>query len=132
MAKFKKGESGNPAGKPKGLRDCRTLMMEMLDKAGTDEGSFTSEVIALAKKGNATALAVIAERLWPKSKAIEPALELPECKERSAVAEALVESMSNGTIAPDQAATAMSVLRQAAELTDMADILDRLKLLEAA
>src|SRR5665213_366817 len=52
--RFKKGQSGNPAGKPKGTRNATTRMLEALLAGEAEE--ITRKAIEMAKAGDGPAL----------------------------------------------------------------------------
>ena len=63
---FQPGQSGNPAGKPKGARNRATLAAEaLLDGEAT---ALTRKAIELALAGDSTALRLCLERLLPARK----------------------------------------------------------------
>ena len=53
---FKKGQSGNPAGKPKGLRNKRTLDLEAL--LDGEAQAITRKAVEMAKAGDTVAMLV--------------------------------------------------------------------------
>ena len=60
---FQPGQSGNPAGKPKGSRNKTTLAMEAL--LDGEHEAITRKAIELAKDGDGLALRLCIERLLP-------------------------------------------------------------------
>src|SRR5262245_54568482 len=59
MAKWVKGQSGNPRGRPPGSHDFRTLL-----EAG-DELRIAKAIVERALNGEPVALRIAADRLWP-------------------------------------------------------------------
>ena len=60
---FTKGQSGNPAGKPKGARHRATLAAEALLDGEAE--ALTRKVIELALEGNIFALKICLDRILP-------------------------------------------------------------------
>lgn len=69
---FQPGQSGNPAGKPKGIRHMSTLLLEAVKRVAQDGG--TSEdveivraLVAKAKSGDTKAIDIVFDRLEGKA-----------------------------------------------------------------
>lgn len=61
--RFKKGQSGNPKGKPKGARNATTIMAEKLLEG--DAEAVVRAIVAAAKSGDMAAGRAILDRLLP-------------------------------------------------------------------
>ena len=128
---FRKGQSGNPAGRKKGAATIRTKLLDGLKAAKLDETRFAQRLIQLALSGNNTALQLVADRLWPRVKPMMPELTLPgELSTWRDRGEAIFELMATGQCTPDQAASAISVIDRVATLTELDDLKQRIELLE--
>ncbi len=101
---FKKGQSGNPKGKPKGAMNKTTLAAQLLLDGEAQE--ITLKVIELAKQGNPMALKLCLERVLPPRKDRPISLKLPEVKVAEDVPQALnaiLAAVSQGEITPSEA-----------------------------
>jgi len=72
MARFKKGQSGNPKGRPKNLPDLKELLCDILNKE-SDDGRTSAEIILdkirkLAEGGNLKAAEMLMDRSYGKVK----------------------------------------------------------------
>ena len=72
---FQKGQSGNPAGRPRGVINRATVLAQNLLSERAE--SIASKVIELAEQGDMTAIRVCMERLVPVIKDQPIAVELP-------------------------------------------------------
>jgi len=104
MAKFRKGQSGNPSGKPKGCRNATTILFDELLKANAKE--LIEKAIQMAKDGDGPALRLCIERLSPARKDRPVWFDLPEMNEaRDAVnaSAAIVAAVAAGDLTPSEA-----------------------------
>ena len=119
---FKKGQSGNPTGRPKGARNQTTMAAEAL--MVKDAENVVRAVIEKATSGDMTAAKIILDRVAP---------DLPKVRTASDVAEAIanvIHEMASGTITPDEAASIAGVIelrRRAIETVELEERLTRLE-----
>lgn len=130
---FKKGQSGNPAGRPPGSRHKATLAaMALLD--GESE-KLTRMAIEAALGGDMTALRLCLDRIVPPIKErpvnirlpiVENATDLPK------ITAALLSAVSRGDIDPGQAVALAKVVDIHRSTMELADIEERLNKLEVS
>ncbi|RQU62397.1 DUF5681 domain-containing protein [Burkholderia cenocepacia] len=128
MTQFKKGQSGNPAGKPKGARDKRTALRELLQPHAAD---LVAKAVELAKAGDTTALRICIDRCIPAIKAKDAPVDLPELT--GSLAEqgaAVMHAMARGRITPDEANAVMQVISAQARIIEVDELEKRLAVLE--
>ena len=100
---FAKGESGNPAGKPKGARHRTTILLETLMEDEAE--AITGAVIDLAKGGDLTAARLVLDRILPVRKGRPINLDLPLIKSSEDVATAVaatIQTMCEAEITPNE------------------------------
>jgi len=66
---FKKGQSGNPAGRPKGALDRRSLFRQLIEPY---KDELVSKAVEMALAGNEQMLRLILERALPAKPKSEP------------------------------------------------------------
>src|SRR5215467_16106204 len=133
MAKFRKGQSGNPNGKPKGCRNATTILFDELLKSNATE--LIEKVIEMAKDGDGPALRLCIERLAPARKDRPVWFDLPEMKEaRGAVnaSAAIVAAVAAGHLTPSEAAELSKVVDGYARTLQAAEFGERITKLEKA
>jgi len=120
---FEPGQSGNPAGKPKGTRSRQTLLAEKLMEDEAED--VVRAVIGAAKGGDMTAARLVLERIAPPRKGRPVVFDLPRVETAADVLQALgsvVQSVAAGTLTPDEGATVAGLLevkRRAIETTEL-------------
>jgi hypothetical protein len=120
---WKKGQSGNPAGMPKGTRHRATMLAEKLME--DDAENIVRAVVSAAKAGDPTAMRLCIERLVPVRKGRPVTFDLPPVKTAADIAGAvgeLARAMAAGELTTDEASAAASVIemhRRAIETTEI-------------
>src|SRR5829696_7841058 len=105
---YKKGQSGNPNGRPKGISDKRTALRELLVPHAQ---ALIEKTVELAKGGDTTALRLCLERiLAPMRAKDEPVYINPPGNTLTEQAQAIVYASLTGQISPSEAATLLQAL----------------------
>ena len=131
--KFAPGQSGNPAGKPKGARNRTTLAIEALLEGEAD--ALTRKAIEMAKAGDGPALRMCLDRLAPPRKDAPVCFELPVIKSVADAVEAssaLLSAVAAGDVTPDEGSRIMALLTSHKVLVETGEFERRLEVLEAA
>ena len=108
---FQKGESGNPAGRPRGSRNRATLLMESL--LADDAEAIGRKAIELAKQGDMAAIRLCMDRLSPPRKGEPVAFELPPLDKPAdsvAAAATIVAAVAAGELTPSEGADRAKVV----------------------
>ena len=129
--RFKPGQSGNPAGKPKGAKHKALIALDTIGSEAAIE--ILQSTIAAAKRGNSRAAEILLARLWPARKSRPVVIDLPAVGTTEGVTAALaavIEAMAAGEIAPDEAASISAVIEGQRRAIETLEIEARLKLVE--
>jgi hypothetical protein len=110
---FQKGQSGNPAGRPRGALNRATVLAQELLSARVE--SIAGKLIELAEGGDMRAIRVCMEQLVPVIKHQPIAVELPPIEKPADSVEA-VASIAAAVAAGELTAT------EAAQLAKVADV----------
>jgi hypothetical protein len=130
---FKKGQSGNPSGKPPGARNKTTILAEKL--MHDDVKEIVKVVVEAAKGGDMTAARLILERIAPVRKGRPVYFDLPPAKTAADIAAAMTAvttAMASGDLTPDEAVTVASVLEMRRKALETEEFMLRLQALEGA
>jgi hypothetical protein len=108
---FEKGESGNPAGRPRGSRNRIALLMENL--LSYEAEAIGRKAVEMAIKGDMAAIRLCMDRLAPARKEESVAFELPPLEKPAdsvAAAATLVAAVAEGELTPSEAAQLAKVI----------------------
>lgn len=133
--KWLPGQSGNPAGRPRGSRN--KLTAACLDLLGDDAEAIMETVIKRAKRGDGVALRLCVERLLPARAARDRAVEveLPavvQAADLVSAAAAVIDRAAAGEISLSEAREFMTLLEAQRKVIETADLAVRLEVLEKA
>lgn len=128
---FKPGQSGNPAGKPKGARNATTRAIEALLEG--DAEAIAQKAIEMAKSGDAAAIRMCLDRLAPPRKDAGVCFALPPIKTIADAVEAssaLLSAVAGGDVTPDEGSRIMALLTSHKVLVETGEFERRLEALE--
>ncbi len=121
-SQFKKGQSGNPNGRPRGAVGQRTKLLKELE---SDLPALITALKTNALAGDTQALKLLLDRLLPVKKAAHELVELPELEQAQTLVDkagAVLDAVAMGEVAPDigaQLVHAVGVLSKVAEVQDL-------------
>ena len=129
---FKPGQSGNPAGKPKGAKNKATVLAQSLFEGEAE--TLIRKIIELAKDGDMQALRVCIDRLCPpiKAQSATVQVDIPETESITDLAKAFIKAAAEGRLPPDVAAQLVSAVGTLARVVEIDQLKERLAALESA
>lgn len=124
---YKKGQSGNPAGKPKGTKDSRTELRRLLEP---HSAKLVKKVVEKALDGDTAALRICMDRLIApvRSNPIRIGTLSGTLAERG---DQVMEAIAQGSIGVEEAASLMSVIQSQARIIEADELAKRVAALEA-
>jgi len=128
---FEPGQSGNPAGRPKGSRNKATLAVEVLLDGEAEE--ITRKAIELAKKGDLAAIRLCLDRIAPPRKDRPVPFALPALVKAEDAANgfaAIVAAVASGQLTPSEAGELSKVVDTYARALLATDLEARVTALE--
>lgn len=131
--RFQKGRSGNPAGKKKGTRSRKTVLIETL-LANIDVAAILAKMEKKAKAGSETAAKLLLDRVAPVRRGSPVRFPLPSIKTTADVVSALAAvtaAMASGHLSPAEAVEVASVVELQRRAIETQEIEVRLHALEA-
>jgi hypothetical protein len=129
--RFKPGQSGNPAGKPKGTRNAVTRAMEALLDGEAEK--LTRKAIDLGLAGDMAALRLCLDRIMPPRKDRHLAFTLPAMNAPVDAAKGLasiVAAVASGELTPSEASELTKLVEGYARVLETVDHEERLRALE--
>lgn len=130
---FEKGQSGNPAGRPPGVRNKATILLQNLmdDRAE----AIARKVIDMAAEGNIAAIRMCLDRLVPVRRQEPIAFEFPPLDKPAdsvTAATTIVSAVAAGELAPSEASELAKVIAIYLRALEATSFEERLAKLEAA
>lgn len=130
--RFKPGQSGNPAGKPKGARAKVTVLAEKM--LADDAKEIVQAIIKAAKAGDATAMKLCLDRILPARRArfaIEGLPEVRTADDVTAATAAILAAVASAQLSPDEARDLAALIEAARKGIELVEFEKRLAALEA-
>lgn len=120
MAKFKKGQTGNPAGRPK----ARSFpVLEAVKRQFGSEAGFWDHVATSAKAGDQHSLSLLAARVYPPFKARSVCVQLDIQGEGAGdYTSGVLAAVSGGQLPPDEAASLLNAILAAQKLEKLEEL----------
>lgn len=129
--RFKPGQSGNPAGKPKGARNATTLAMEALLDGQAQ--ALTTKAIELALEGDMQALRLCMDRIMPARKDRPVTFDLPKiesAQDAAKVTSSILSAVAAGELTPADAGEISKLIETYVRAFETAELAERLERLE--
>jgi hypothetical protein len=124
---FKKGQSGNPAGRPKGVSPHAKLR----DAIRKDIPEIIEAMVKRAKEGDTAAAKILLDRALPALKPAEPPITFPVRDGLSATGRAILQQMGAAELTPEEGTKLIGALAGLARVVEVDDLTRRLEALEA-
>ena len=128
MAKFQKGQSGNPAGRPPGIPNPTTRFRQQIAQHVPE---IVDAMVGAAKAGDTAAASLLLGRVLPAIRPESPGQAIDTGNDMATRAESIVSATMDGTLSPTTAAELMGVLAGQARITELVELEQRLAALEA-
>lgn len=128
---YKPGQSGNPAGRPAGSKNKRSLIAREFEKAGSEVAKIVTEK---ARAGDMRAIDILLSRVEPTLKAEARRVEFQFDPDASAgdQAKAVMASVADGQIDVETGRMLLDMLSSLAGLRDVETFIAELKALRAS
>jgi hypothetical protein len=119
---FVKGESGNPAGRPPGARNTRTLLCEAFLENQAE--GLTRTLVNMANGGDSTALRLAIDRILPRGASRPILFPLPRVDSAKAARQAVadvIQGMTTAQLAPRDGNEMLRVIERGAKIIATAE-----------
>ena len=130
---FSEGQSGNPAGRPRGSRNRSTQALEAILDGEAE--ALTRRAIEMALEGDGPAMRMCLDRLMPVRKDRPITFTLPEIEtaaDLTKATRALMQGVADGEITPSEAAELSKLVDAHVKAIEAVDFATRLAALEQA
>lgn len=127
---FKKGESGNPAGRKRGVPNKATDLRKYLEPHAEE---LLGKLVELAKEGNMNALRLVVERLLPPKKENRISVDLPDVSTVSGCCDAqgaILAAVASGDLLLTEGDALSGLVENRRKALETKEIAERLSILE--
>lgn len=128
---FRPGQSGNPAGKPKGARNHATRAVLAMLEGSAEE--VTKAVLEAAKAGDLGAAKFVLERIAPPVRERPIRLDMPEVASIADCAiaqQAVVQAVASGQLLPGEGGALADLIELRRRSLETSDLSERLAAIE--
>lgn len=125
--KFKPGQSGNPAGRPKDKTPATLLRKSIAD----DMPEIVKTLVELAKGGDVQAAKVLLDRICPPLRPQALPIALPVNGSLTEQGSEIIKATMTGQIPPDIGSQLITALSHQAKIVEIDDLTKRIEALEA-
>lgn len=129
--RFRKGQSGNPSGKPKGCRHHATRIAQaFLDGEAV---VLAQKAVELALQGDVAALRVCLERLVPPRKDAPVSITLPQVRttvDLPGASQAILQAVADDQLTPSEAQAIAGIVADHRKNLEIGDLEARVAMLE--
>lgn len=129
--RFEPGQSGNPAGKPRGCRTRSVMLAQSIIDGKAKE--VVEKALELALSGDGPVLRAILDRLCPTKRDAPVSIPLPSMEtpaDLPKVTGAIMQAAAEGRITPSEAAALSALVEGHRKALETADLAERVAKLE--
>ena len=124
---FTKGTSGNPAGRPKGIKDKRHRFNEAIESMIPD---VLESVFQRAVAGDMTAAKMLLDRTLPNKRPEQERVEIEYSGNIASDAQNVLRSVLDGEVSPDVGASLLSAMTSVLKAIEVEELAKRIEALE--
>ena len=125
---FTKGASGNPAGRPKGIKDKRHRFNEAIESMIPE---VLDSVFQRAIAGDMTAAKMLLDRTLPTKRPEQECVQIPIKENTASNARDVLKSVFDGEVSPDVGASLLNAITGVLKAVEVEDLVRRIEALES-
>lgn len=127
---FKKGTSGNPKGRPKGITTKAVIFRKAVQDSLFD---VIDAVVTAAKAGDVQAAKIVLDKSFPNVRAVAAPekFKLDSTASLSDQARAVLQSVASGSMSPDTGSLMLTGIEKTARVIESTELAERVQKLEA-
>ena len=126
---FKTGQSGNPSGRPRGVKDKRTAFKELIEPSSA---LLIQKAIEMALDGNEAMLRLLLDRVLPAKLREDPIPINIKSEKLVGQSKIILDELAKGTITSSCAKNLMDTVAVEAKIIETEDLAKKLEEIEKA
>jgi hypothetical protein len=127
MARFAKGQSGNPNGRPKLTANAEAIREQIREAIP----GVVARLIEASEGGDIGASKLLLERVLPALRPTDQPIQLPMPASPADAARTVLGAVSTGLVTPDEASKLMAGIGSLVRVIEVDELLKRIEALEA-
>jgi hypothetical protein len=128
MAKFQKGQSGNPKGRPRGIANQAKLR----ESIAKDLPAIISALADAAKDGDTAAAKLLLDRVLPSLRPVDRPISIPLSSELGGAGRDILAALGEGKLAPGEGSTMLQALATLGKIIETDELAKRIEALETS
>ena len=125
---FTKGVSGNPSGRPRGIKDKRHRFKEAIESMIPE---VLESVFQRAVAGDMTAAKMLLDRSLPAKRPEQERVQIPIRENTASNARDVLKSVFDGEVSPDVGASLLNAITGVLKAIEVEDLAKRIEALES-
>jgi hypothetical protein len=123
---FRKGESGNPRGRPRGIQ----TQAKLRDSIAKDLPAIIQGLVSAAREGDTAAAKLLLDRVLPALRPVDQPAPVPISQDLGAAGRDILGAVGEGKLTPDEGSKILGAVGAVARIIETDELVKRIERLE--